>query len=239
MNNYVAIQEFSMPQIGKRIHVGDTVGKVLIRSSVYIDGSEYDDHAAFDWVGTLNSAPFLTYVGIVPDPPYAGIYTGVGGSQALISGQSYVTVSGLSLGFVPSSVLVTVQKPNGSSSNIFGTVRQNTITSAGFTVDFQTPIPTTGYVLSYFIGPLQGQLAPSTDFVGGHVPVGNGALTVTVAQAFGFLPTTVVVSVIKPDAGGMNIFATVKMDSVTATGFIVDLSAAPASTGYFLDFFVK
>ena len=28
MNVYIAIQEFSAPQIGKRIHVGDTVGKL-------------------------------------------------------------------------------------------------------------------------------------------------------------------------------------------------------------------
>lgn len=148
MNNYVAIQEFSMPQNGVLVHIGDIVGKVITRSSVYINLTEYSDHAAFDWVGTVNSAPFLTYVGVVPDPPYAGVAQG-------------------------------------------------------------------------------------------RVAISSGALTVTVSQAFGFLPTTVVATVTKPDDSGMNIFATVELDSITTTGFVVDLSAAPGSSGYFLDFLAK
>lgn len=240
MNVYTAIQDFSLPTLCSIVHVGDTVGKIFPRTTTVVDGVENTNLAFFQWVGSLASAPYLVYTGIIPDPPVAGVYTGVGGSQSVAMGQDFVTVSGTDFGFVPTSIVVTVVKPDGSASNIFGTVRQDSISQTGFTADFSTPIPGAGYYLAYYAAPLSGQGGPSiSQFDVGSVLIPSGVAEVTVVQAFGFVPDTVIVSVTKPDGSGFNVFATVKQDTITGTGFVVDLSATTGSTGYMLNYLVK
>lgn len=68
------------------------------------------------------------------------------------------------------------------------------------------------------------------------ITVGTAVVTVS-GQAWGFIPTSVIVSVIKP-AGGDNLFATVRGGSISADGFIVDLSSN-AGTGYVLSYVVS
>lgn len=72
----------------------------------------------------------------------------------------------------------------------------------------------------------------------GATAIPNGAAYVTVTGAgWGFTPTSIVASVAKP-AGGDNIFATVREDSITSDGFIADLSAPTTTTGYVLSYAV-
>jgi hypothetical protein len=81
---------------------------------------------------------------------------------------------------------------------------------------------------------------PTGDLVkAGSVPVAPGSDFATVAgAAFGFIPSSVVVTVIKPSAPGNNLFATVRANSITADGFVADLSA-PAGAGYVLAYVVS
>lgn len=238
MQVYIAIQEFSAPQVGNRIHLGDTVGKITSRNTCMVDGSEFESLAFFDWIGSANSVLYLASTGVVPDPPFGGLATGFGGAQSIPVGVSNLTVSGINFGFIPVSIVVTVIKPDINGSNIFGTVREDSITQTGFIVDFSAPMGT-GYILAYFAAPLVGQLPVPTSFMGGSVSIPSGVATVTVVQAFGFTPTTVMVSVTKPDTEGVNIFATVNSDSITQTGFTVDLSGTTPEAGFVLNYFVK
>jgi len=240
MNLYSVIKDFSVPTLCSALHVGDTVSKILSRSETLINGTVNSNLAFFQWIGTSESSAYLSFTGVIPDPPVAGVYTGVGGSQAVSSGSSFITVSGVDFGFLPTSIVVTVVKPDGVASNIFGTVRQDSILQTGFIADFSSPIPGTGYYLAYYAAPLSGQGGPAIEqFDAGSVPISEGVIEVPVVHAFGFLPDTVIVSVTKPDGEGINVFATVKQDSVTATGFTVDLSATTISTGYILNYLVK
>jgi hypothetical protein len=205
-----------------------------------IGSTESDNQAFFKWVGSADSIPYLAVAGVLPDPPVGGIYTGVGGSQSVVAGVDFLTISGVDFGYIPTSIVVTVVKPDGSASNIFATVRDDSVTQTGFTADFSTPIPGSGYYLSYYVAPLSGSGGPSlSQFDVGSESIPNGVVEVTVVHAFGFVPDTVIVSVTKPDSGGINVFATVRQDTVTATGFIVDLSATTISTGYVLNYLVK
>ena len=64
-----------------------------------------------------------------------------------VVGGDYFTVGALSL--TPTSVVCIVVKPSGGTDdNLFATIR-GVPTAGGFTVDFSSPIPTTGYKLSY------------------------------------------------------------------------------------------
>ena len=79
---------------------------------------------------------------------------------------------------------------------------------------------------------------------GGVVVAGAASVTVgndfvTVVAAFGFVPTSVVVTVIKPSAPNDNLFATVRNDTITAGGFTADLSAPASAPGYILAYIVS
>lgn len=149
MNVYTAIQDFSLPTLCSAVHIGDTVGKILSRTTTVVDGVENTNLAFFQWVGSLASAPYLVYTGVVPDPPVPGSASGVGGFKTIDDGADVVVVE-VEFGFTPSSIVVTVVKPNGSDSNIFGTIRQDSISPSGFTVDFSSPITGVGYSLAYY-----------------------------------------------------------------------------------------
>lgn len=56
--------------------------------------------------------------------------------------------------------------------------------------------------------------------------------------AFGFIPTSVVVTVVKPGAMDSNIFATVRDGTLSADGFTVDFSATIPGAGYELNYVV-
>jgi hypothetical protein len=82
--------------------------------------------------------------------------TGVGyvqkfrGTQAIASGVDTVTVSGLGLAAAPGQVLVTVRKLTGGL-NLFATVRDDSITAGGFTVDLSAATDGATYKLDYLV----------------------------------------------------------------------------------------
>jgi len=66
------------------------------------------------------------------------------------SGVNAVTVSGLGLSSTPAQVLVTVRKATGGL-NLFATVRDDSITTGGFTVDLSAATDATTYKLDYLV----------------------------------------------------------------------------------------
>jgi hypothetical protein len=70
------------------------------------------------------------------------------GTQAIASGVDSVAVTGLSLPSVPGQVLVTVRKLTGGL-NLFATVRDDSITTGGFTVDLSAATDAATYKLDY------------------------------------------------------------------------------------------
>jgi hypothetical protein len=70
------------------------------------------------------------------------------GTHAIASGVDTVTVSGLGLASVPAQVLVTVRKLTGGL-NLFATVRSDSITTGGFTVDLSAATDAATYQLDY------------------------------------------------------------------------------------------
>ena len=72
---------------------------------------------------------------------------------------------------------------------------------------------------------------------GSHaIPVGADNIAIA-GGAFGAVPAQVLVTVRKA-TGGLNLFATVRGDSISTDGFTVDLSAATDSAAYVLDWLV-
>ncbi len=72
------------------------------------------------------------------------------GTQTMGSGVNSVTVTGLGLPAVPAQVLVTVRKATGGL-NLFATVRDDSISSGGFTVDLSTATDSETYKLDYLV----------------------------------------------------------------------------------------
>ena len=72
------------------------------------------------------------------------------GTVALGSGVDSVAVAGLGLPSVPTQVLVTVRKLTGGL-NLFATVRGDSITTGGFTVDLSAATDATTYKLDYLV----------------------------------------------------------------------------------------
>ncbi len=72
------------------------------------------------------------------------------GTQAIASGADSVTISGLGLSSVPAQVLVTVRKVTGGL-NLFATVRDDSITTGGFTVDLSAATNESTYKLDYLL----------------------------------------------------------------------------------------
>jgi hypothetical protein len=148
---YSVIKEFCLHLLNQTVEVGDTVGKLESRVGSVVDGTEWDDQAFFDWVGSVNSLEFLQFVGTVPDPPVPGAITESHGTEALLAGQDFFTLTGAAFGFVPTALAVIVVKPSASGDNLFATLRDGTLTADGFTVDLQSNVPGAGYKLSYFV----------------------------------------------------------------------------------------
>jgi len=72
------------------------------------------------------------------------------GTAAIGSGADSVTVSGLGLASVPAQVLVSVRKVTGGL-NLFATVRGDSITTGGFTVDLSAATDAATYKLDYLV----------------------------------------------------------------------------------------
>jgi len=82
-----------------------------------------------------------------------------------------------------------------------------------------------------FIGSVPDPLTPGSA-LGGTKTIPMGAEEVAVSYSFGSVPSSVVAIVWKSDSS--NIFATVRLSSVTASGFTVDLSGPTPAAGYVL-----
>ena len=147
MNIYTATAEFSLPNTGEAISIGDTLSKYSDSVVVLIDSTEQTNKALYSWVGSADSLNYLTFSSSAPDPTSGGGTT-FGGSVSLTSGETSVVVSA-AFEFEPSAIVAIVAKPDGSGSNIFATIRQDTISATGFTVDFSSAIPGIGYKLNY------------------------------------------------------------------------------------------
>ena len=80
----------------------------------------------------------------------AGYVPKLRGTQAIASGLDAVTVSGLALASVPAQVLVSVRKASGGLS-FFATVRGDTITTAGFSVDLSGITDAATYALDWLV----------------------------------------------------------------------------------------
>ena len=72
------------------------------------------------------------------------------GTQAIASGVDNVTVSGLGLASAPGQVLVTMRKLTGGL-NLFATVRDDSVTAGGFTVDLSAATDAATYKLDYLV----------------------------------------------------------------------------------------
>ena len=70
------------------------------------------------------------------------------GAYALPSGVADVTLTGLALGFTPSTVLVSVRAPNSDADFLTASVT-GVPTATGFSVALSAATPTTGYVLDW------------------------------------------------------------------------------------------
>ncbi|MCE0484361.1 MAG: hypothetical protein LV479_09010 [Methylacidiphilales bacterium] len=74
------------------------------------------------------------------------------GTKAIGAGADSVAVTGLGLPSVPAQVLVTVRKVTGGL-NLFATVRDDSITTDGFTVDLSAATNAATYKLDYLVIP--------------------------------------------------------------------------------------
>jgi len=94
--------------------------------------------------------------GATPGGLFVGGGTSVGfvqkyrGTVAMASGVDSVTVSGLALSAVPAQVLVTVRKATGGL-NLFASVRGDSVTTDGFTVDLSGATDAGTYGLDYLV----------------------------------------------------------------------------------------
>ena len=146
MDLYVCTNSFHLPVEGVDITVGTTVAKFVTKIDTLINGTEYLNAALYQWISSPNSLLYLSYSGTTPDPIGSVVKAG---SFAITSGNNFVVVTGAAFGFVPTTIVVSVLKPNGSADNIFATPREGTFTTDGFTSDLSAPVNVSGYVLAY------------------------------------------------------------------------------------------
>lgn len=146
MQIYTATADFSLPVQCDAVVIGQTVSKYDNSVVVLIGSTEYTNQALYDWVGSADSLNYLTFTGSAPDPGGSG--TTYGGTASLTNGVDEQAIS-VAFGFSPSSIVAIVAMPDGTGSNIFATIEQDTVSATGFTVKFSTAIPGAGYVLHY------------------------------------------------------------------------------------------
>ncbi len=80
----------------------------------------------------------------------SGFVQKIRGTRALASGADSAAVTGLALASVPAQVLVTVRKLTGGL-NLFATVRDDSLTTDGFTIDLSSATDAASYKLDYLV----------------------------------------------------------------------------------------
>jgi hypothetical protein len=103
-----------------------------------------DDHELFVGDGATAGGLF------VGGGTATGFVQKLRGTQAIAAAADSVTVSGLGLVSVPAQVLVTMRKVTGGL-NLFATVRGDSITTDGFTVDLSAATDAATYQLDYLV----------------------------------------------------------------------------------------
>lgn len=68
MQVYTVISEFDLTPLNQTLQVGDTLGKFDGQVLTTVNGSEYDNKALYDWLGSADSLNYLSFTGTVPDP---------------------------------------------------------------------------------------------------------------------------------------------------------------------------
>jgi hypothetical protein len=86
--------------------------------------------------------------GVLITGAYANCVLKLRGTKAIASGADSVSVTGAAFASVPAQVLVTVRKATGGL-NLFATVRSDSITTGGFTVDLSAATDAATYQLDY------------------------------------------------------------------------------------------
>lgn len=102
---------------------------------------------------------------------------------------------------------------------------------------YQTPIRAFNQVVQGGSGVGNSSL-PAWAYSGSKVINSGDSFVTITGQGWSSIPDSILVSVVKP-AGGDNLYATVREETITTDGFVADLSASAPDVGYSLSFFVS
>ena len=69
MQVYTVTAEYDLTPLNQTLQVGDTVGKLTGSILTTVNGVEYDNRAFYDWIGSTDSLNYMSFAGVVPDPP--------------------------------------------------------------------------------------------------------------------------------------------------------------------------
>lgn len=148
MKNYIVTKAFDVSMLGIEVPIGTIISKFENKIDTLIGTVEWVDQAFWQWIGSDGSLQNMTYTGTTPDPSSV---IAISGSINLTIGQDYYNLTGAGFWFTPQTGVITLVKPTPTSSNLFVVLRDGTLTADGFTVDFSSFIPTTGYKLNYVV----------------------------------------------------------------------------------------
>ena len=148
MKNYITTKAFDVSMLGMEVPIGTIISKFEDKIDTMIGTMEWADQAFWQWIGSAGSLGSMNYTGTTPDPSSV---VAISGSINMTIGQDYYDFTGAGFWFTPQVGVITLVKPTPTSSNLFVVLRDGTLTSDGFTVDFSSPIPTTGYKLNYVV----------------------------------------------------------------------------------------
>ena len=148
MDNYIVTKAFDVPNLGLEVSIGTILSKFSTKVDSFIGALEWQDEAFYQWLGSAGSLGFVNFTGTVPDP--SSVFA-IAGSINLVMGQDFYNLTGAGFWFTPQVGVITIAKPTPTSSNLFVVLRDGTLTADGFTVDFSSPIPSTGYKLEYVV----------------------------------------------------------------------------------------
>lgn len=148
MDNYLVSKAFDVPRLGIEVPAGTIISKYSTKVDTLLGTVEWPDEAFYQWIGSPGSLGYMAFTGTIPDP---SSIVAISGSIALTIGQDYYDLTGAGFWFSPQVAVITLVKPTPTSSNLFVVLRDGTLTSDGFTVDFSSSVPTTGYKLNYVV----------------------------------------------------------------------------------------
>lgn len=148
MDNYITTKAFDVPRLGIEASIGTIISKFGTKVDTMLGAVEWPDEAFYQWIGSAGSLGYMTFTGTNPDP---SSIIAIAGSINLTIGQDYYDLTGAGFWFSPQIAVITIVKPTPTSANLFVVLRDGTLTTDGFTVDFSSPIPSTGYKLNYVV----------------------------------------------------------------------------------------